>query len=97
MLTITGVIAMRTGYLTRSLVSDGSTLYGMASYGGAYGYGVVFSLPIPPPPAEILLNGTTFSAGNPFSATFQLNDSCAPFISVAIAAFRPDSCTPFTV
>jgi uncharacterized repeat protein (TIGR03803 family) len=68
-----------------SMLLDGGTLYGMMITGGDTGNGVVFSYDIPTPapnptatpfpPAEIILNGTSFSAGAPFSATFQLNES----------------------
>ena len=68
-----------------SMLMDGGTLYGMMNEGGDTGNGVVFSYAVPTPapnptakpvpPAEIILNGTSFGAGDPFSATFQLNES----------------------
>jgi uncharacterized repeat protein (TIGR03803 family) len=42
------------------LICTGTTLYGAAAFGGDFGYGTVFSIPLPPPPPELSI---TESAG----------------------------------
>ena len=83
-----------------SLALDGGILYGMSRYGGngttsIYGDGAIFSYalptptptptPTPIPQAEIVLNGSSFAPGDPFTAIFKLNQSIErPFTAFAV-------------
>ncbi len=83
-----------------SMLLDEGTLYGMMSAGGDTGNGVVFSYDVPTPSptvtsvdaAEIVLNGSSFSLGDRFAATFQLNESITrPFTAFAVLVLPNNS------
>jgi uncharacterized repeat protein (TIGR03803 family) len=77
-----------------SVIISGNTLYGTTTYGGAYGFGTIFSLTLPAPQLTIAVSGSNVTLAWPATntgLTLQSATSLTPPI-----AWTPVSATPST-